>query len=375
MLDKSKWPLIILAILCGSLFLPFAWDELQSQRMSADPNTQTARRVQLQQVFLSRKTTRQNVSGLPLLTQNRNFSECNADNVHQFCQSSPRHVQCITDCYCHENTADVMTRTLCDSNIMLRMVTSASLKRQGLVIQIGAHVGFEPNDFLNKPLSQMITFASHALSSATKFQDSATPVSKWLMVEASPPNFERLQSNLEKNAFDGNQFVPINAAAVVDGPSATGTSIVFYGFSKDIDPVTGFDKRSGKKFPWWITQTTSLDYKTSIQHGHIWEKMGLNILDYVENTTVPAVTVPSLIKEQLATPSDLQVLLVDTEGFDCKILMSIDYNIVRPPMIVFEQQHCDKIEVGSLAAITKKLETVGYTLTRMKFDIVATYVA
>lgn len=56
--------------------------------------------------------------------------------------------------------------------------------------------------------------------------------------------------------------------------------------------------------------------------------------------------------------SSLFLVLIDTDGFDCKIINGMDLKtLYKPKYIIFEKYHCDKKDVG---LSLKHLESMGY---------------
>ena len=67
----------------------------------------------------------------------------------------------------------------------------------------------------------------------------------------------------------------------------------------------------------------------------------------MQELEVPCVTVDDILKEHrvrqnsewVGMTSDMVILSVDAEGFDPYILQSVDFDRLRPKLIVFEHQH------------------------------------
>jgi FkbM family methyltransferase len=83
----------------------------------------------------------------------------------------------------------------------------------------------------------------------------------------------------------------------------------------------------------------------------------------VESIMVPVLTLTSLLKKHnLETVS---LLAIDTEGFDCQILKSIDFSKIRPRIIEFEHSH---LSVSDEAESHRLLSSNGYDLHRFFGD-------
>ncbi|KAL9187346.1 hypothetical protein ACHAXT_001449 [Thalassiosira profunda] len=221
------------------------------------------------------------------------------------------------------------------------------------VVQIGAHVGFEQNDPIARGLSSLIdrvvgVAADEGLR--RKFH--------WTFVEPSPPNYQRLEENLQQHAHVCD-MKGIRAAVVSDRDDHPG-AVSFYSISSSIDPSTGIDSLSGKKFPYFITQVSSLS-KISIQReGRAFTQRGLNVDDYIVRTNVTAYSFSELMKHALTNSqtglgASPLLVLVDTEGYDCHIVRGISPNsMYLPQYLVFEHKFClrhDPELIGHLADV------------------------
>lgn len=235
------------------------------------------------------------------------------------------------------------------------------------VIQIGAHVGFEPNDPIAGGLSAFLT----ALTSATNETELRRQF-HWTFVEPSPANFKGLESNLKKytNICDMRSM---NAAVVSDLANNTG-KMVFYGMSEAIDPVTGFDSRSNQRLPDWLTQISSLSRDQVFQPLFVnaFRKFGLDINDYVVEKNVTTLSYTELMGRALVqTPGGGHtgaplLVLVDTEGFDCNVVEGMGpQSLFLPQYLIFEHIHCNS------GPTTKHLNGIGYVTKKTSENIVA----
>ncbi|MEJ7787951.1 MAG: FkbM family methyltransferase, partial [Solirubrobacteraceae bacterium] len=91
--------------------------------------------------------------------------------------------------------------------------------------------------------------------------------------------------------------------------------------------------------------------------------------DFIEEVTVPTVTVDQLLRRYDVRALD--VVCVDTEGFDFEILKLIDYERLHPEVVVFESRHLSAAEYGGALAL---LRSRGYWIGQHKFDTVASTV-
>lgn len=96
-------------------------------------------------------------------------------------------------------------------------------------------------------------------------------------MEPSPPNYDRLIQNLAKHS-DLCGVRGINNAVVLDSFNSTQKdSLEFYCISKDIDPETGYDSRSGKYLPRFLTQLSSFSMSPLTHNKSVFRKQSLKI--------------------------------------------------------------------------------------------------
>ena len=72
----------------------------------------------------------------------------------------------------------------------------------------------------------------------------------------------------------------------------------------------------------------------------LFRKKGLKLEDYVVDTNVTVYTYSGLMK--IATGGQApHLVLIDTEGFDCNIILGISKTSnYLPPYLIFEHKHC-----------------------------------
>jgi hypothetical protein len=283
------------------------------------------------------------------------------------------------------NAVEYYWQKLCNYGIIN---SSNALIKEGKkikIVQIGAHTGYEKNDPIAHGLTSLIKGYSH-LDVAHNNEDMTRKFRQerfqWTFIEPSPPNYERLLQNLAKPKHsDLCSLHSINAAILPDGDfnsdtdTDTDTShgadhahVTFYTMRDTIDPETGFDSLSNKKFPYWVTQVSSLDREVITSRcctSKPFKQMGLDINDYIVAKNVTAMEYSKLIKNIMTengtvdeSVSKILLLLIDTEGFDCKIINGIDMkSSYRPQYIIFEKKHCNKRDFEESI---KHLEEMGY---------------
>ncbi len=160
------------------------------------------------------------------------------------------------------------------------------------ILKIGAFKGNVPNDTLYSTINCN---------------------SKVIFVEPVPSYYYELKDNYNKK-FSNNNFIYLN-----DAVSDKQEKMQIYYPSKS---------NNFSQLPWWIDQLASSNIKHCEDHGY-------NIdLDMIN---VNAITVKQIM--DYCNIKTLFCLMIDTEGSDFKILMSIDFSTFKPFYIVFENMH------------------------------------
>jgi hypothetical protein len=111
--------------------------------------------------------------------------------------------------------------------------------------------------------------------------------------------------------------------------------------------------------PWWIDQLAGSNPKHFTDHGY---DIDLD-MSYIPTTTINQICIDLKIKT-------LDYLIVDTEGHDYDILMSVDFDLIKPVFITFEHLHMDGYKtIGQkYEKLMKHLQCKGYTLTMRDID-------
>ena len=141
--------------------------------------------------------------------------------------------------------------------------------------------------------------------------------SRWrgLMVEPVPYVFERLRRN-----YAGVDRVTLENAAIADRDGA----LPFFYLA---------EAPEGEVVPNWYTEIGSFSRDLVLGHGHL---IG-NIEDRLVETSVPCLTFESLCRKHGVEQLDL--MLIDTEGYDAQILRSVDLAARHPRLLVYEHYH------------------------------------
>ena len=269
---------------------------------------------------------------------------------------------------------------LCEAQLLAYLDDQLLLQNQKIhIVQIGAHVGFEGND----PLAQGLLRYLKLLP--PQFREQIM----WTFVEPSPVNYASLVANVHKSLRVVSSEAPEATspnntnetwcqvhtvpAGIVADTADNSQPLQFYHFHGDIDPVTGFDRRSGKQLPAWITQVSSFTMKPLVFNRGVFRRRGLNFWDYVVTTNVTVYKygelLEDLIKNDTSTKSEdstVALVLIDTEGFDCPIVSGIVRHL--PQFLVFERKQCSSDQYQATEA---HLQSLGYIVKNLGENSVA----
>jgi FkbM family methyltransferase len=134
-----------------------------------------------------------------------------------------------------------------------------------------------------------------------------------ILLEPLPQMFERLKTNYGSAA---SRLTFVNAAL-----SSQEGSAPFY-------RTDGSDE-----LPSWCNGTASFSRELIAAHRHL----APNIESHIVEDRVDCISFASLVDRY--KPSHIDLLVIDTEGYDLEILRQIDLVRYRPELIVFEHQH------------------------------------
>lgn len=196
----------------------------------------------------------------------------------------------------------------------------AKSKKDFFFIQIGAYDGVTGD-----PIFKL----------STKF--------KWkgILVEPQKDAFELLLNNYSGS----NNLTFVNAAiSNTNGPQK------FYG----VKPIGSDDFNHG--------QLHSFRMDVILKHTHMVEQLANRVVEY----EVEGITFDTLLKKYNVNHLDL--LQIDTEGFDYEVIKQIKFHKLKPKMINFEHKH---LTVDDKEACYKLLRGQGYTLEIGRFNCLA----
>ena len=138
-----------------------------------------------------------------------------------------------------------------------------------------------------------------------------------VMVEPAPYVFERLRRN-----YESIDRVTIENAAISEADGVQ----PFYQLRQVSDP-----EREG--LPSWYDAIGSLSKETLLSHQDLIPDIEQRLVE----VEVPCMTFESLCRKHGLDAID--ILLVDTEGHDWKVLQGVDIEAHRPRLLIYEHQH------------------------------------
>lgn len=212
-------------------------------------------------------------------------------------------------------TSNVLVLTV--SDVLLRMVLAGGKPSAFTVVQIGANDGMT-----HDPIHRLMM--KHGF--------------RGVLVEPQPEAFARLQQN-----YAGREGIAFERAAIAEQER----ELPLYRF------------KPGPGVPDWAGSLASFSRATLVGNFH-------NVKGEVETIMVPTLTFSGLLRRHGLERVDL--LQIDTEGFDDRIIATIDFGAVKPTIIAFEH--------GFLSASRREqcfrlLQRHGYKITNNGTDTVA----
>lgn len=146
------------------------------------------------------------------------------------------------------------------------------------------------------------------------------PSWKALLVEPVPYLFERLKQN-----YAGNSRVQFANVAIAEEAM---TCTFYY--------VEASAKLHMPDLPTWFDQLGSFD------RNHITKHLGAVVEPFIGTLDIPTVSLSLLLERHEV--SKIDVLHIDTEGYDWKILRQLDLRKYCPKLILFEYKHLQEAE-------------------------------
>lgn len=108
------------------------------------------------------------------------------------------------------------------------------------------------------------------------------------------------------------------------------------------------EKNNNNNLPSWYSQLSSFDIKTILKHK--------NEIPEIENLIVkkklPTKTLNFIVEKYNLI--DLDILHIDTEGFDFEIIKTIDFKKLTPKLLIFEHKHLSLSDYKKSILLLKK---------------------
>jgi FkbM family methyltransferase len=162
-----------------------------------------------------------------------------------------------------------------------------------------------------------------------------------IMVEPVPYVFQRLRRN-----YGNLDRVTLENVAIADRDG----ELPFYHLA---------EANSDEQVPGWYHGLGS--FSREVLLGHVRDIP--DIADRVVQTVVPSMTLASLCRKHGLEVLDL--LLIDTEGYDYELIRSIDFADQRPRLMIYEHFH---LSPDDRAACRRLVEAQGYETMEEGFD-------
>jgi FkbM family methyltransferase len=162
-----------------------------------------------------------------------------------------------------------------------------------------------------------------------------------IMVEPVPYVFERL-----RDGYAGLDRVILENSAIADRDGR----LPFFHLAEAGD---------GEELPRWYDGIGSFSRDNVLAHGRHIDGIAARLVE----TEVSCLTFDSLLRKHGVERVDL--LLVDTEGYDWELLRAIDLETWMPRLVVYEHYHLSR---DDRAACRAHLERLGYEAMEEGFD-------
>lgn len=133
-----------------------------------------------------------------------------------------------------------------------------------------------------------------------------------------------------------------------------GSDLIFYSVS---DAAI---EELGQNLPYWWDQLGSFD------RGHITKHLDGILEPFIVQTNVKTVSLQEFVKRERLTSID--ILHIDAEGHDLRVLKSLDFSEVQPQLILIEHKHLSSVDRVGLLEL---LNQWGYRTTLFKSDLIA----
>ena len=177
----------------------------------------------------------------------------------------------------------------------------------------------------------------------------SNPGWRGLLVEPVPYLFQRLQSNYGHIDPRGKRFVFECVAIAEEKGSKT-----FYYVSEQARIELG------DEIPFWFDQLGSFDRE------HILRHLDGRLEPYIIEEQLPCAPLPDVLARDHIQQIDL--LHIDTEGYDLQVLRQFDLDRFRPRVILCEHIH---LNLDERTEMIERLRRHGYKVETLGFDYLA----
>jgi FkbM family methyltransferase len=169
--------------------------------------------------------------------------------------------------------------------------------------------------------------------------------SRWsgIMVEPLPFVFERLGRN-----YGQLGRIVLENVAIADRDG----ELPFYHLARVEDP-----KR--EKLPSWYDQLGSFSREVVLSHDYLIPDIERRMV----RTLVPCMTYEALCSKHGVR--DVDLILIDTEGYDYEVIKQIDFKLHGPRMLVYEHFH---LSTNDRAECRARIEQNGYETMEERLD-------
>jgi FkbM family methyltransferase len=171
--------------------------------------------------------------------------------------------------------------------------------------------------------------ANNGTQNTSIFNDILNSSSISILIEPVPYLFEQLKDIVgkKKNIFFEN---------------------VAIGNSNEEKLFYSIRKEKNSNLPVWIYGLGSFDKNTILKHDSAIE----NLKSYICEIKVPVLTFDKL--QSKYNLEQVNILQIDTEGYDYDIIKSINFNSLRPDILIFENKHLSRKDYKSCINILSK---------------------
>lgn len=238
----------------------------------------------------------------------------------------------------------------------------------GLLAKVGYKAIRHPKALQADPSKELVLSVMHAVGSLRLLPTSEDAVFRFFQIGA-------LESK--------NHFAPVAAARMfsdyqgilVDAqPVAIEQLAQKYGDDRRLSIVHAVVTDTGEdapffyvdnhdgRFPRWVTGLASLDKRNILKFSNEFP----DIQDHVVEAVVPGATIGSLLDQKEFGTLDL--LMIDTEGYDYKLLQAFPFDRMRPKIVLLEHSH---LKANLREEAIAMLLNLRYRVALLRDDILA----